>query len=100
MFCKMKKCEKCGRLGIIKQCGDLKLYMLYREYVKELIEKDGFVPVESEYSVFEPCRDANGCWIDDCISYRIQCPECGRRYYLFADTYHGWFTFDKSNERL
>ena len=55
----MKKCDKCARLGIIKHCGDLKLFLLYKDYVKKLIEEDGFIVVQGQYSVFDACRNAD-----------------------------------------
>ncbi len=91
----MKKCDKCVRLGIIKHCGDLKLFLLYKDYVKKLIEEDGFIVVQGQYSVFDACRNADGCWVDDIICYSVQCPNCKRIYLLSADTYHGRFSFDK-----
>ncbi|NLB61117.1 MAG: hypothetical protein GX802_01625 [Clostridiales bacterium] len=91
----MKKCDKCNRLGIIKKCGDMRLFLLYKEYLRELIDQESFLICNTKYSVYNPCKDENGFWIDDGITYSIQCPECKIIYSLSADTYHGLFSFQK-----
>ncbi len=71
------------------------MFMPYKDYVKELIDNDGFSIVDGMYSIYDSCKNPDGCWIDDIISFEIQCPDCGRKYSLFADTYHSWFSFKK-----
>ena len=57
------------------------------EYIKELINKEGFIFVEGTCAVGE--QKKNGLWVADVIHHIIKCPQCGQEFICAVNTYRG-----------
>lgn len=86
-------CDYCYYVKEVDFFHTPKLYERTIEYIKELIEKDGFIFVEGSCGMGE--HKKNGQWIDDLIYHIIKCPKCGQEFTCGVNTYRGGGSFKK-----
>ncbi len=89
-----KKCANCTDVKLVKRFETSQQYEQTVKYVKELIEKKGFILTDGNCSI-DRLKSEDGFWVDDIIYHTVQCPKCGRIFTCSADTYHGRGSFRK-----
>ena len=69
-------CDYCSEVNLVKCILTPREYEKIVKYIKELIEKDGFIFVEGNCAIGEHKKD--GYWIDDIVYHTIKCLKCGQ----------------------
>ena len=63
----------------------------YRVLVRQLIEgiRSGHLEMQSGTCPLEALLDEGSAWPEDIVSHYFCCTQCGQRFVLSVDTYHG-----------
>lgn len=92
----MKMCELCSSIQLKKSFSTPQDYENTIDYIKWLINEQGFIFVGGNCEVGNHMNDS-GHWIADTIYHVIKCPKCGKVYTCFVDTYHGFGSFEEGD---
>jgi len=87
-------CDYCLQIKLVKCIDTPSTYENIIIYVKDLIEKHGFLLIDGNCELGKH-KDKNGCWIDDIIFHTIRCPKCGQIFNISVNTYRGGGSFRK-----
>ena len=87
-------CDYCDGLNLTKSILTPREYEKIVKYIKELIEKDGFIFVNGNCEIGEHKKE-DGCWIDDIVYHTIKCPKCGQVFTCIINSYRGGGSFEK-----
>lgn len=86
-------CDYCSKVNLVKNILTPREYEKIVKYIKELIEKDGFIFVEGNCVIGKHMED--GHWIDDIVYHTIKCPKCGQVFTCIINSYRGGGSFEK-----
>lgn len=87
-------CDYCSKVNLVKSILTPREYEKIVKYIKELIEKDGFIFVEGNCEIGEHKKE-DGYWIDDIVYHTIKCPKCGQVFTCCINSYRGGGSFEK-----
>ncbi len=81
-------CDYCSQIQLVETIDTPAVYERTIKYIKELIDKRGFVLIDGNCEIGKP-KDKNGRWISDIIFHSIKCPRCKQVYACSVNTYKG-----------
>lgn len=92
---KLKMCDNCRRIKIIKRFPTPDKYLSALKQVEELLASGNY---EASFSTcpIDKVKNNDGYWYDDLIAHEIKCKQCGTSFICSCDTYHGRGSFEKT----
>jgi hypothetical protein len=82
----MAECAQCKDLVEGQSLDKPREYLELALRLLNLVKDGGFVLTESTCSLEDLFKPQ---WPFDTVEHNFECASCGRRFQLFADTYHG-----------
>ena len=81
-------CERCNWFCERQRIDDPHFY---RDVVRQLLDaiKAGVLEMTSGTCPLETLLDAQSPWPDDIVTHEMRCAQCGQRFVMSIDTYHG-----------